>query len=331
MDCVKQFKERRDARLKAKNGREDDQWITMSGTHVLIDDGGQVSKGPDKLKSVVKEGGGYKSKQERKYGSNEKFSKALNNGWKNKKTGLEKKAEDFHKAVDQWKDVDFPEDKSEAVSSEDYDKKRMEDRFNRIFHSLHDPDPEAETMEGDMARQGYKKNDLGQWNKESNKTYSYGSGDDRTASEKTGHKNRISGRSEESREKIRDNKEYGYGPGDESTGGSKINKSVASESKPYEEFPVSMRIGGRKYASPEDKKKARETVSRFMKEAKDGDVYEVGGGFGSSGGSRFQVTTSRGKLAIGWIDSDGRRAAKPVQMSRANVEKYIANGAKKVK
>ena len=60
MGSVEEFNKRRDARMRAKDGREDDQWITMKGTHVLIDDGGQVSKGPDKLKKVVKSGGGYK-------------------------------------------------------------------------------------------------------------------------------------------------------------------------------------------------------------------------------------------------------------------------------
>lgn len=78
-DEIKRFRERRDARIKAK--RADEEWITMHGTHVLIDDEGQVSKGPETLKSVVKSGGGYKSKAERKYGSNAKYAKALSNGW----------------------------------------------------------------------------------------------------------------------------------------------------------------------------------------------------------------------------------------------------------
>lgn len=78
-DEIKRFRERRDARIKAK--RADEEWITMHGTHVLIDDDGQVSKGPETLKSVVKSGGGYKSRAERKYGSNAKYAKALSNGW----------------------------------------------------------------------------------------------------------------------------------------------------------------------------------------------------------------------------------------------------------
>lgn len=113
--------------------------------------------------------------------------------------------------------------------------------------------------------------------------------------------------------------------------GKKDSESAETKSESYEGFSASYRMGGRKYASADEVKKVRETVSRFIKEAKEGDVYEVGGGFGSAGGSRFQVTNRRGKPAMVWLDSDGRRKGNVVQMSRANVEKYIANGAKKVK
>lgn len=58
-DSIKRYKQRRDERLKK---RMDDDWITMRGTHVLIDDEGQVSKGPSNLKSVVEKSGGYKKK-----------------------------------------------------------------------------------------------------------------------------------------------------------------------------------------------------------------------------------------------------------------------------
>lgn len=195
MDAVSAYKKRREHRIKAQRGREDDQWITMKGTHVLIDDGGQAKGGPDRLKTMVNSGGGYKSRDERKYGSN----------------------------------------------------------------LMHEPEREA-------------------------------------------------------------NKEYSYGPSEE------------KKSETYESFPPGFRVGGKKYASADDVKKVRATVSRFMNEAKAGDIYEVGGGFGSTGGSRFQVTErGGGKLYIGWIDSDGRRKGNPVQMSRSNVEKYISNGAKKVK
>ena len=51
-DSVKKFQARRDARLKKR--REDD-WITMKGTHVLLDDDGNISKGPQRLKDRNKE------------------------------------------------------------------------------------------------------------------------------------------------------------------------------------------------------------------------------------------------------------------------------------
>lgn len=98
----------------------------------------------------------------------------------------------------------------------------------------------------------------------------------------------------------------------------------------YESFPVSFRVGGRKYAPEEDVKKVRETVSRFMKEAKVGDVFSVGGGIGSAGGQKFTVTTRRGKPALAWMTKDGHYR-NPVQMSRSNVEEFIRNGARKVK
>lgn len=260
MDAVNAYKKRREHRIKAQRGREDDQWITMKGTHVLIDDGGQAKGGPDRLKTMVNSGGGYKSRDERKYGSNAKYSKALSGGWdaSSKKSKLERDAEKFHKSLESWKDVDFPPDNSEPVDSEEFGKKKMKDDLDRFSRLMHEPDREA------------------------NKEYSYGSGEER-------------------------------------------------KSEPYESFPYSFRVGGRKYASAEDVKKVKATVSRFMNEAKVGDIYEVGGGVGSAGGSRFQITERSGKPYIGWIDSDGRRKGNPVQMSRSNVEKYISNGAKKIK
>ena len=102
-----------------------------------------------------------------------------------------------------------------------------------------------------------------------------------------------------------------------------------SEGPAYESFPASFRVGGRKFASPEENKKARDTVSRFMKEAKDGDVYVVGGGIGSAGGQKFKVTTRGGKLALAWVSKDGY-TRNPVQMSRSNVETFISNGARRV-
>lgn len=57
MNEVEKYRRRRDARMKK---RMDEEWVTMKGTHVLIDDDGQVKGGPDRVKKLVNESGGYK-------------------------------------------------------------------------------------------------------------------------------------------------------------------------------------------------------------------------------------------------------------------------------
>ena len=57
MNEIEKYRKRRDARVKK---RMDEEWVTMKGTHVLIDDDGQVKGGPDRVRSLIKEGGGYK-------------------------------------------------------------------------------------------------------------------------------------------------------------------------------------------------------------------------------------------------------------------------------
>lgn len=75
------------------------------------------------------------------------------------------------------------------------------------------------------------------------------------------------------------------------------------------------------YASAEEKNIKRETVSRFIRDAAAGDVYEIGG---IGGKSELRVIARRGRL---YLDS-GRRT---VVMSRANVLCHISNGARLVK
>lgn len=200
-DEIKRFRERRDARLKSR--RADEDWITMNGTHVLIDDDGQVSKGPETLKSVVKSGGGYKSKSERKYGSNAKYAKALSNGWNQRNQ------------------------------------------------------PSAGKYVNYMEEHGFKKEE---------------------------------------------------------------------PKKVYKSIPMSFRVGGGKYATPEEKKERKEIINSFINEAKEGDVYRSGSGVGSSGGE-FEILKGKNGLMIGWKNSRYR----PVEMSRSNVEKFISSGATLIK
>ena len=96
----------------------------------------------------------------------------------------------------------------------------------------------------------------------------------------------------------------------------------------YPAFPIGARLFGGRGASPADRAAKRSIVSRFMSEAKVGNVYSVGGGFGSAGGDRFSVVRfgrSPNKMGLRW-QGTGRTVA----MSRENVASYIANGARLV-
>lgn len=100
-------------------------------------------------------------------------------------------------------------------------------------------------------------------------------------------------------------------------GGKAGSNSVAAT---YEKIPLVFALGGTPTA--EEKKQRKDTVSKFMNDAKAGDVYKVGSGFGSAG-AQFEVVERRGKLALKWSNSNRQ----PVQMNRANVEDFIRNGA----
>ena len=99
----------------------------------------------------------------------------------------------------------------------------------------------------------------------------------------------------------------------------KTNSNIPRES--YSRFPTSVRLGG---GTPTERKQASETVSRFMKNAKAGDVYSIGGSFGDTGGQRFEVVQKGGsKLALKWQNTN-RNA---VKFDKSNVKKFISNGA----
>ena len=51
-DAIKRFRARRDVRLKKR--LDEEEWVTIKGTHVMVDDDGQVSKGPVALKGKFK-------------------------------------------------------------------------------------------------------------------------------------------------------------------------------------------------------------------------------------------------------------------------------------
>ena len=272
----------------ARGFRKDDngRWVTTEKKHkVHINEGGEPDMGNPYVLAAMK-GKGESSRG---------------------KTKLEKEAERFFKDLDDWKDVDFPEDNSEAVDHEKYEKQRMKEKLDRLSRLMHEEDPEA--AGDDMTRQGRKKNSEGVLEKDvGSKEHGNDAGDKRKTSS-----------SEQSERK------YGQEKAKKSSSGGETRQN-----EEYEPIPYTIRAGGIKYASPDEVKQARETVSRFIKNAKKGDVYVVGGGFGSAGGQKFTVTESRGKPALAWIDKDGY-ARNPVQMSRSNVREFLGNGAKLVK
>jgi len=75
MDAVKAYRRRRKMRLDARGIRIDDEWKTIKGTHVLIDDGGQITKGPERLKNLSK-GNSGDSKKKRQFEAIQKANPA---------------------------------------------------------------------------------------------------------------------------------------------------------------------------------------------------------------------------------------------------------------
>lgn len=89
----------------------------------------------------------------------------------------------------------------------------------------------------------------------------------------------------------------------------------------YPRFSYSVRIGR---GSPEEKKQLSNTISDFMKNAKDGDLYRVGGGIGS-GGETFSITGSGSRMKI------RTERGRSVKMNRENVKSWLLNGAALIK
>lgn len=104
--------------------------------------------------------------------------------------------------------------------------------------------------------------------------------------------------------------------------GAKGGRGGQGQIAAYPKIPIVFSVGGSKYASAEEKAQRRATITRFISEAADGNVYRTGSGVGSAG-AEFEIVQRRGKLAIQWVNSNHRA----VDMSRANVESFIKNGA----
>ena len=98
--------------------------------------------------------------------------------------------------------------------------------------------------------------------------------------------------------------------------------SSSLSAKSYPAFPVRARIMGGAGATAEDKAQKRAIVTRFLSEAREGNVYNTGTGILSSGGDKFEIVHfNRSPNKLG-IRSNGRTVA----LSRENAAKYIQNG-----
>lgn len=96
----------------------------------------------------------------------------------------------------------------------------------------------------------------------------------------------------------------------------------------YPALPSRLFMFGGEGATAEDKALKRSVVSRFMAEAKVGNMYRLGGGFGSSGGETIEIVHhSRSSNKLGIRGRNNRAVA----MSRENVAEYIKNGATLIK
>lgn len=193
MNEIEKYRQRRDARIKK---RMDEEWVTIKGTHVLIDDDGQVKGGPDSLKSLVKESGGYKrgTKKETAKGGKTNGS----DGWKGKLMEMAKggkmpsyvggdkeqrstvmkeinnlydKPNVKHRFVDQgdaaWISYEDGTDITSRVSYPSGKDASAEEKGGVVKFMLHNHikkyGNDAPTMEQGFEDEGYRKNKEGRW------------------------------------------------------------------------------------------------------------------------------------------------------------------------
>ena len=91
----------------------------------------------------------------------------------------------------------------------------------------------------------------------------------------------------------------------------------------YARLPIATLFKGG--GTPAEKKQRRDTISSFIKNAKAGDVYRQGTGFGSAGGQFEIVSYRRSPNGLGIRAVNSNRQA--VALTSANVASFIQNGA----
>lgn len=94
---------------------------------------------------------------------------------------------------------------------------------------------------------------------------------------------------------------------------------------PYPPLPPSSYFGS-KYATPDEKQLANRIISRFLDEARIGNVYESAAGFGGTHGIRFVIVPLGHRLGVKNVNS----LLRPVRLNRKNAIRFIKNGAKLV-
>ena len=340
MDAVEAYKKRRDKRMDDRGMRWDDEegrWVTTEKKHKIhINSEGEPDKGNPHVLEVMKIGGkGTGRNVKGKVGNKRTNYRNVQNSARNRFTGSDYVG--FLKESQFGKEKDAPtmEDDMKRQGYEMNGEGRWENKkkpngkkqedYKEIFGWDFPEDKITNKLKDEVSLLRRKFGDDAKIVHDS----PWDNGEYKVNGQIVGIDNRNEKYYGDAFYKYYDYEDFG----DKRVWWDKENTEVKkgkTQGTAYEKFPVSFRMGGRKYASPEETKQVRETVSRFMKEAKEGDVYEVGGGVGSKGGQKFKVTTSRGKPALAWESEDGYYR-QPVEMSRANVEKFISNGAKKVK
>lgn len=134
-DEIKRYRERRDARMKA---RADEDWITMKGTHILIDDEGQVKGGPERVRKLVGESGGYRNRKEREMNAPNANNKPPRAG--KYIESLEKLKKGTAKADDWKKQLKSMADKGEIPASITGSKEQQAEVMKEVNNLYQKPD-----------------------------------------------------------------------------------------------------------------------------------------------------------------------------------------------
>lgn len=104
--------------------------------------------------------------------------------------------------------------------------------------------------------------------------------------------------------------------------GQTAQTAAAAPAVSFNAYPITVRLG-RGYASATERAQASATRRAFIAQA--GDQYRTGGGIGSAGADFEIVPYHRSPNGLGIRSVNGR--SRPVALTGANVDRWIANGA----